>query len=65
MLPEVLPLCLQVLFTTVQVLFFRVMRLIAFQTQFTSVLHPGSLVSFSYTIITNLYHVDCCLILTK
>jgi hypothetical protein len=50
---------------------FRVMRLIAFETQFTSVLHPGSLVSFHnfliffYTLTTYLDQVDRCLILTK
>jgi hypothetical protein len=43
-LPEVLPLCLQVLFPTVQVPFFG-SCVIAFETQFISILHPAPLVS--------------------
>jgi hypothetical protein len=49
--------------------FFRVMRVIAFETQFTAVLHPGSLVSChtssssSYILTADLDQVDRCLIL--
>jgi hypothetical protein len=35
--------------------FFRIMRLIAFETRFTAVLHPGSLVSWHSFLILFLY----------
>jgi hypothetical protein len=55
MSPEVLAQCLPVLFPAIQVLFFRVMCLIAFEAKFIVVLNYASLISCHNFLILFLY----------